>query len=211
MFKVETEFRIAIDSPDHIFASESGTAVDYFGSGYFVRVLENILQSPIRTIDIGCASGRQTKEFTLREHLAVGLEGSDWSFRHQRPDWNVIPNNLFTCDCSKPFQITYNGQPFIADVITLFGVFEHFKEEDLPTVFDNIKKHLRRQGILLGNIGTHPDRHDYHQTVRPKNWWLNLLSQNEFVFHQEKLDLFKNAWPRQDSASLAFDFFCVKE
>ena len=89
----------------------------------------------VRAINLDNSGGGMIEDFVKDGHYAIGLEGSDYSLRTQRAAWSIIPDNLFTCDCSKPFQITYDNKPILFDIITAWEVMEHFHMNDLSQVF----------------------------------------------------------------------------
>ncbi len=178
MFTLETNKPVAIDSNDHI--NPHGTANDNSKNMQFVQVITKYYGRSAKVIDIGSAGGGLIEDFVNNNHLAIGIEGSDYSAKIGRAAWNKLYNkNLFTCDVTEPFQIKYNDINFVADVITLWEVWEHFKEDKIPQVIDNILKHLRPGGLLVGTIscssfGNEP----WHQCVQPPEWWDNLFAKD---------------------------------
>lgn len=206
MFKVITDYPFATHSPD--FITPHGSKVDNFGNERFVIECENMFGQKLNVLDIGCSGGKQIREFHNRGHLAVGLEGSDYPFKTQRAEWRYISNNLFCCDCSQPFEILYNEQRFKCDIISMFGVIEHFTEEQLPRLFENILNHIKPNGILINCIGLLPDK-SWHQTVKPKEWWLDLIVSYGFVERHDIMFNLTPVWPRQDSPNTVHN--CVHQ
>lgn len=168
---------IAEDSLDHI--EPRGTANDNTHWLPFVVKCEAYFKyRDLRYLDLGCAGGGLVFDFATRRHLAIGLEGSDYSKVRRRAEWATIPNNLFTCDITFPFQVTERatGLPIRFDVIGIWDALEHLPESRLPTFFSNVRNHLSETGFFCGTVSTreaskstHGGNH--HETVRPRNWW----------------------------------------
>ena len=75
----------------------------------------------------------------------------------------------------------------------MWEVLEHIADEDLPQLFENIRAHLKPDGIFVGSIALGPDDHggaSYHRTVKPRDWWeqrfaaldLPMLADHNFAF-----------------------------
>jgi SAM-dependent methyltransferase len=101
MISLITNYPIAYDSPDHIFPW--GTMRDNSSSSDFIEEMEkHFSKQPIKMMDLGCSGGQLVVDFHNRGHLAVGLEGSDYSVKIQRANWPEWYNKiLFTCDLTK--------------------------------------------------------------------------------------------------------------
>ncbi len=130
----------------------------------------------IAILDIGCAGGRFVRETIDDGHIAVGLDGSDYSKREGRAEWRTIPEYLFTCNVTKPFQLFSNGKPMFFNAITAWEFMEHIEERDLDQLIKNITKHMATDCILIMSICNEPciyQGRDYHVTKKPKGWWLN--------------------------------------
>tara|TARA_R110000824_G_scaffold146823_2_gene315953 strand:+ start:752 stop:1420 length:669 start_codon:yes stop_codon:yes gene_type:complete len=167
MFKVETEFPIAFDSPDHIYPW--GTKRDNHSdtrfilqSIEFIKKIKN--KEDIKVMDLGCSGGGLIKEWLSYTDYAIGLEGSDYSIKHQRAEWPELHNkNLFTCDISRPFKISKDDIPYKCDIITAWEVIEHMNPTRLDLFFDNIWNHLEDGGIFLGSGSDVSDSHEGHE------------------------------------------------
>lgn len=108
----------------------------------------------------------------------MGIEGSDYSFLHQRAEWRVIPDYLFTADATQPFQISSDDRPAQFDVISMWEFLEHIREEQLPQLFTNITNHLAPSGYVVGSIALQDDVVDgisYHPTCKPRHWWKEIM------------------------------------
>lgn len=196
MFKVKTDYPIAYESPDH--TNPHGTKNDNSKNRSFVNLM-NQLYLDAKIIDIGCAGGGMIEDFVNNGNLAIGLEGSDYSQKLKRAAWETIPNNLFTCDASKPFEITYEDKPFLANVISMWEVLEHFTDETIDQVLQNVINHLEVGGLLIGSISTSKEGNEpWHNCVHPAEWWEEKLASFNFEFRssiKDRMDR-NDAWVR---------------
>lgn len=191
-----SENRIAWDSADHLFPH--GTAKDETRSPAFVQSAINHFQKSVDYLDIGCAGGGLVYDFFRANCLAVGLEGSDHSERAKRAYWNLIPNNLFTCDVTKKFKILKDNELQKFDLVGAWEFLEHISENDLSSVFENIALHLKSEdSLFVGNISTfheHSGSACWHVTVKPEAWWREIFLKNGFEIIDDALD--KSCFPR---------------
>src|SRR5439155_7538361 len=139
---------------------------------------ERFLRSKLRFLDLGCAGGGLVWDFVLRGHLAIGLEGSNYSLMNQRAEWRVIPEHIFTCDITKPFLLSSSESetPIRFDMISAWEVLEHLPEPDLPQYCGNVRQHLSPSGLFVASVATfgHSDPATgaiWHVTVKPQSWW----------------------------------------
>ena len=98
MFRVETEFPIAFDSPDHLMPW--GTKRDNHSSPSFIQesIAHFKMDRSVKFMDLGCSGGGLVKEWLTYTNFAIGLEGSDYSLKHKRASWpELYKRNLFTC------------------------------------------------------------------------------------------------------------------
>ena len=140
-FKVETEFPIAFDSPDHLYPW--GTKHDNHTNENFVQEIISrfVSKSKVKVIDLGCSGGGLIRSWLSHTENAIGLEGSDYSVKAGRAEWPALYNkNLFTCDVSRPYQIMQDGEPFKANIITAWELIEHIE----PTRVDEFLKMIDR-------------------------------------------------------------------
>ena len=126
MFRVETEFPIAFDSPDHLMPW--GTKRDNHSSTSFIQesIAHFKMDRSVKFMDLGCSGGGLVKEWLTYTNFAIGLEGSDYSLKHKRASWpELYKRNLFTCDISRPYKVSYNSQVYKCDLISAWEVVEH--------------------------------------------------------------------------------------
>jgi SAM-dependent methyltransferase len=199
MITVEAERDIAYESEDHLFPW--GTRRDNSRNWRFNLRLNNLFpRRIIRILDIGCAGGGFVNDCIDDGHLAVGLEGSDYSKKANRASWPLIPNNLFTCDVSRTFQVLRDGQPLRFDVVTSWEVLEHIHTQDLPALLRNITNHLAPTGFFVGAINSLPDvdeaGHVLHHTVKPKQWWVSLFEEHGLHYSEPYMRYFNGQFIR---------------
>jgi SAM-dependent methyltransferase len=191
--KIITDYPIAYDSPDHI--QPHGTKQDNHTSLGLIEELKQYLGvNTFSIMDIGCSGGQFIVDCDTDGHLAVGIEGSDYSIKHQRANWPKYHNrNLFTADASKPFEVTLSDKPLKFDVITAWELIEHIRPNDLNQLFKNIHNHLKPEGIFIGSISDNKaeviNGYALHQSVFPQlEWRFNILTSEE-AFKDTDLEL----------------------
>jgi hypothetical protein len=147
--------------------------------------------------------------FLRRGHLAVGIEGSDYSQKHKRAEWKHLDGtHLFTADITKPFFVM-NCDDKVAtkqefDVITLWEVIEHIAEDDLPALFYNIREHthyLTNDSVVIMSISPNEDRLgdvSWHQCIHDLPWWEKKLASLRWFNNQGLVNRFKGAMVRGD-------------
>jgi 2-polyprenyl-3-methyl-5-hydroxy-6-metoxy-1,4-benzoquinol methylase len=186
--QVVTEHPVAAASLDH--QQPLGTAQDNTRGVGFCVACEELLGPKLKMVDLGCAGGGIVLDFTLRGHLAVGLDGSDYSKRIGRAAWRLLTDRLFTADLTKPYRLLGAGsRPILFDVVSCWEVLEHIAEEDLPQFLENVRTHLRPGGIFAGSIALSVS--PYHLCVKPRAWWEDWLHRNfeamPFPFRPQQL------------------------
>lgn len=201
-FKVQTEYPIALNSMDHTvkifengeWVQEGGTRLDCSTNSAFNNKLYELLPNhPLFITDWGCAGGCFIEQCVNDGHKAVGLEGSDYSFLRKRESWGRIPNNLFTCDISNPFQITYEDKPCLFDVITSWEVLEHLNEVEIVQLWKNIVNHLKDDGYFIGSISN--SKENNHLIQKPVEWWRDSW-EREGLTENGLVNLFNNEFIR---------------
>lgn len=235
MYRVLTDWPVALDSPDH--QKPGGTMHDSSRNQKFNDKLYVLYPGPkIRLLDLGCAGGGFVADCLEDGHVAIGLEGSDYSTKWDGPggteaerakrnpgkraEWANIPNNLFTCDVTRPFSIEKHGLKYIVtdevlwvparfDVVTAWEIMEHLPEDRLDQVVTNVLNHLAYGGVWIMSVST--QHGDYHQTIRPRDWWLELMARHGLEHHQSMVDYFGYDWVRGPNQNAPCSFhLCVK-
>ena len=168
---IETEFPVALDSPDHLFPS--GTVNDNTRKPRFVKTCVNHFDRNVSYLDLGCAGGGLVRNFLEQGNLSVGVEGSDTSLNSLRAEWARIPFHLFTADITKPFSLkNSNGKPLKFDVVGAWEVMEHLPESTIDQVLENIRNHLAPGGIFTASVATfYIKNSNHHQCVHNEEWW----------------------------------------
>lgn len=222
--KLITEHPVALHSPDHIDAKNGGSGNDNSWNPNFNRKLKEFYGRPIRLLDLGCAGGGFVKTIIDEGHLAVGLEGSDYSLLRKRAEWATIPDSLFTCDITKPFglvSLNINGhraaegccddksestsmwelhatiEPEILkfDMITAWEVMEHISENELPQLIQNVLSHLKPDGLWVMSVSTQVDHH-FHRTTKGREWWTEMFASYGLHHQADVWDKFHPDWVR---------------
>lgn len=182
MIEVWTSKPLALDSPDHRYPH--GTANDNYTNAKFNQKLYDLIPArDVRLLDLGCAGGGFVKSILDDGGFAIGIEGSNYSKWWRRAEWPKIPNNLFTADITEPFDIWLDHE-IITDfnVITAWEFFEHLPPSRLSFVLkSNVLGKLSPDGLVIGSIGDKSyevNGTEYHQTIMPRDQWLELFAAN---------------------------------
>ncbi len=172
--RLHTEHPVATHSPDHLQAEHSGSGNDNSTNPLFLAKLFSLMGgADFALLDLGCAGGGFVKSVLDAGAFAVGLEGSDYSKGLARAEWATAPDNLFTCDVTKPFLLTRDEPDHLLrfDVVTAWEVMEHFSEAELPGVIANVLAHLAPRGVWVMSVSTEVDN-NFHRCVHRMDWWL---------------------------------------
>jgi len=199
---LKTDYPVALQSPDHI--KPWGTKRDNSKSPRFLRKVSRLFseeKGELSLLDIGCSGGGWVKQAHDKGWMAVGLEGSDYSKRTRRAEWAIIPEYLFTCDVTKPFQLSLEGAAdnLKFSLITSWEVLEHISESDLAQLFLNVKNHLKNGGLFIVSVSPNEEYIDgvrLHQTVKPAQWWIKTARENGFYNLPDYLKYFNGHYVR---------------
>jgi SAM-dependent methyltransferase len=200
-FYVSTDCPVALDSFDH--QQPRGTKIDNSKNLDFNRkLIAMIPHKPVSVLDIGCAGGGMVKTFIDAGQIAVGIEGSDYSKNIKRAAWGTNPESLFTADATKPFSVfeLNSRNLFKFDVVTAWEFFEHIIEADLPAVIDNIIRHIKVGGLLIGSINTSGST-KWHPTIHRPEWWFELFERSGFELRHDLISYFSPDWVRMTPTS----------
>lgn len=196
---VKAEREIAYDSPDHLMPW--GTRADNSKNARFNQKLYFLYprrESVLAVLDLGCSGGGFVKSCLDDGCLAVGLEGSDLSKKRRRAEWATIPDFLFTCDITRDFEVLLQDDKETKriqfDVVTAWEVMEHIGTGDLRNLAENVKKHLKPSGLWIMSVSPNEEVVNgvvLHQTVQPKEWWVEMFSKRG-LHHLEEYDHYFN-------------------
>jgi 2-polyprenyl-3-methyl-5-hydroxy-6-metoxy-1,4-benzoquinol methylase len=163
----------------------------------FIQEVQDFFKSDygldkIKFMDLGCSGGQLAVDFYKNGNVAVGLEGSDYSVKHQRANWPEYHNKmLFTCDVAKPYTVSMNDGQYECNMVTAWEVIEHIHPDSLNTFFTNISNHLENNGVFVGSISTNVEiieGHVLHQSVFSEADWYEkfpeILSGTNLVLYQ---------------------------
>jgi len=185
-FEVRTAHPIAYESPDHLVPW--GTMNDNSSNRKFVLFMADKIKSGSASnkqcgyMDLGCSGGQLVKDFMDLGWRSVGLEGSDFSLKHNRANWPSLgKKNLFTADITKPFTVLENREQARFHLITAWEVLEHIPEPDLHGLFRNILNHMEEGAYFVGSTTAASDVHDgmeLHQTKLSNREWKAWFEKN---------------------------------
>lgn len=204
MITLETKYPVAVESPDHL--CPHGCVRDNNSSLELMsEVSDYFAGKQITMIDLGCAGGQFVVDFVKQGDIGIGLEGSSHVLHGEgKSNWKkYLDKNLFLCDISEDYQLYLDGEPLKADFIHSEEVFEHIAEDKIDTLLQNVKKHLKPDGICAFGISLVPDiqvrdsngniveppydendstleYYKLHQSVFPAIWWKEKLESNGF-------------------------------
>jgi len=179
---LKTDHPIAYDSPDHLMPW--GTMRDNTTNANFIEEIHEFFKlnydlDNFNFLDLGCSGGQLAVDFYKQGNLSVGLEGSDYSVKHQRANWPEYHNKiLFTCDVTKPYSLYNEGKKIEFDIITAWEVVEHIHPDDLSDFFKYINDNLKPGGIFLASVSTIEDVIEgfkLHQTIFSEVEWYQKL------------------------------------
>ncbi len=188
-FFCSSENPIASNSFDHI--NPLSTQQGLSRNPAFVAECLKIFGPEMTALDIGTGTGGLVAEFLSCNVSAFGIDGSDHNQKFGNGYWHLIPGNLSCADATKRFSISssINGAVQKFDLITMWEFLEHIEEESLEGVFENIRSHLDVDGYVLCSVSTidhiGEDGTNYHRTLKPKNWWLELFDSHGFKIEED--------------------------
>lgn len=208
MIKLQTKKQIAIDSLDH--KHPFGCIRDNNSSIMYITTVKNYFNNKkINVLDLGCAGGQIIVDHTVLGDLAVGLEGSSHALTGAgKHNWDQYKDkNLFLCDITEPYTLTDNDDNILQfDYIQMWEVLEHIPENKLTVLFENIKKHLKPNGIFAGSVATYHCISGTHVSVFSKNKWESIFGNNKMTMEDYYFDFV----PRPVSTGNDGFLFCAK-
>ena len=184
MITLDTQFPIAYESDDHRFPW--GTRTSNANNGYFRAKLLRLFDENINwaLLDLGCSGGAFVESLHEMGVAAVGIEGSDYSWKNKRGSWSKLGGHrLFTSDITKPFSLRLHDVPMMFDVITAWDVLEHLHRGDFATTFENVHRHLKNEGICIFSVATVSDcvnGVELHKTIMSRNHWEGIFIEYGF-------------------------------
>ncbi|PCJ59140.1 MAG: hypothetical protein COA65_06825 [Rhodospirillaceae bacterium] len=206
---ITTEHPVAIASNDHL--HPKGTKNDITRHPRFVAALKKCLGNDLAYLDLGCSGGGLVFDFLMRGFEAYGIEGSDYSRKHKRAFWGIIPDRLFTADITKPFQLREKDGdgPKTFRVIGAWEVLEHLEATALESFFRNVRDHLRDDGLFVASVATTDDIDplmgiNWHKTVKPKDWWIERCA--AFGFEEAEIAFAIADFPRGSGNPTSLDW-----
>ncbi len=216
-YNIETNYPIAYESLDHL--NPWGTAQNNSINERFnekIYKLFDASEKPLKILDMGCSGGGFVRNCIDDGCIAVGVEGSDYSYKLKRAEWKTIPGNLFTCDITKPFSIkmkngTINNQ-LKFDLITCWEVMEHIETDDIAGIIDNVKKQLLPNGLWIMSVSPIDDivnGINLHRTVQSKKWWIDMFAKHGLTHISTLETFFKQQYIRSDRYNAPHSFHLI--
>lgn len=155
-----SEYNLALDSNDYL--HPESTTEGCMRHPRLCQKAETLFGHDINFLDVGCGGAALVFDFAVRGHLGIGLDGSDQCRKSCTGYWPLLPNNLFTCDITKPFTLTTSNDTITKfHLITMWEVYEHIAEKDLNAVMQNIKKTFSARRVFYRiNISVGVFRHE---------------------------------------------------
>ena len=127
-----------------------------------------------RILDIGCGGGGFISDCIDDGYEAVGIDlRSGYRFR-KFGGWGKHPLNFFLLNAIRPFEIKQRDSIVEFDIITSWEVLEHFSEQDVDKVFENIDKHSKEGTYFFGTASE--TQETVHRCRKSKDWWLRKFS-----------------------------------
>jgi len=165
--KIKTDYPICFDSPDYY--EPVGAVNDDNSNEKYADELENKLGKKLNYLELGCAGGTFIDLLVSKGHDAYGIDGTDHPLKISRPAWLKYHNErLFTCDLSKPFEITDNPS---FDVVSAWEFMEHIPTDSIDFILSKIYQLLDNDGIVIFGISMAECSH--HQSVFSQQIWNN--------------------------------------
>src|SRR3990172_8146338 len=202
-FYLKTNYPLALDSYEYRYPMPTmHTKYNSRNSKFNAR-----LPKTASVLDLGCGGGGFIKDCIDEGRIAIGLEGTDRYQKTAWRDWSIIPDNLFTCDITKPFIIHRGDEKLYQfDVITAWEVMEHIPEPDLEQLFTNVANHLKTDGMFVISIANKKSINpkyqvDMHRIHEDLNWWLDKISKLGFRRDSQTEANFDNQWVRNERKS----------
>lgn len=134
---------------------------------------------PLFILDIGCGGGNFIEDCIKDGHYAIGIDGLYLYSKLGLNSWGKYPNNYFNVDIGRHFQILYNNQNILFDIITSWECFEHIKTVDVPQMINNIVKHIKIGGYCIFSTSINDEVN--HRTRRDKKWWIDQFCLQGFI------------------------------
>lgn len=155
----DEKYRLMWAHPDYRRVSPGELSAD--------RFLELVKPGYGTVIDFGCGTGRGALRIAGQGHRLILLDFAD---NCRDEEAKFLP--FKEVDLTKPFQV-------LGDYGYCTDVMEHIPTHDVGIVIHNI---MRAAPVVYFQISTVPDSmgaligHDLHLTVKPHEWWLEVLS-----------------------------------
>tara|TARA_Y100000114_G_C11735700_1_gene316020 strand:+ start:356 stop:928 length:573 start_codon:yes stop_codon:yes gene_type:complete len=135
-----------------------------YGSGgdvFHAQELEAILEPSAKILDFGCGKGDMVQHLKSKGFDCKGYDPAIEKFQ-QFPDGDF-------------------------DAVICLDVMEHIREEDIDSVFDQIKSTKAKYIVLnichVSAINVLPDGRNCHETVKPMLWWQDRMKKSFTLYN----------------------------
>jgi len=184
------------------FVKTGVTLAGSFSLQFNKKLYELFPNQRISVLDLGCGGGNFVKTIIEEGHIAIGVDCFYIYEKFMPASWNIIPNNLFMCDISSPFQIYQEKDQIKFDVITSWEFMEHLYEEDVNGVMSNIINNLKEKGYYICSISYSQEYG--HFCIRDREWWVSKFKEYNLL-ECEHLKSYFSEYPRQLDNSYYFN------
>ncbi len=173
---------------DHVVSTNAAYTAAEHSPGYQL-VLENLtrlkgVKGP--ALDIGCGAGFALQKL-MQPPLNLDAFGIDISpAAIELASRRVDPERVQVASST---QLPFDDNRF--DLITCFDVFEHLDEVDLPQMINEIRRVTRPGGLMMLSAAlraasaTDQFGDNVHRTVKPVQWWIDLIDPDEAQWIKE--------------------------
>ncbi len=144
-------------------------------------------------VDVGCAYGFLLRHLRKRGIESFGLDFSQYAIS-QAPD--DVSYYIKRFDLTKPDLPYFRGKQFT--LLTCIETLEHIPEDSTDTALTHLYRMLKPGGLALLTIcvAEQPDTDSdpTHVTIKPRDWWLNRISNAGFNHRTDLEKEFRYFW-----------------
>ena len=166
---------------DSSFEGESNT------NHVFNEMCYSIFDSPT-FIDLGCAGGGYIREVIDDGYLGIGVDGFSAFKQNGIDGWSKHPDHFFQLNIAKPITVESGGVPLKFDVVTAWEVAEHLYEDEIDPFVKNLANLVTDEGLIIITVSLRDDRG--HFTLKPEEWWEDILINNGLIGAHEYCKFF---------------------
>lgn len=134
-----------------------------------------------KILDIGCGPGYTVRAGREAGYDIVGVDISTYLADVIWPTENVSK----WCQLAYADILPFDDDAF--DIILCLAVLEHIPEVGIKLSLKEMKRVLKKSGLLCIDIGMKPypikimNLYEAHITLKPKEWWLTQMAESGFI------------------------------